>query len=64
MLEIVLSKLSADEKVLFHSISDDYELCMTKCRTSSHSVLHENSYKNPAHKYCFGNSVLEKKPPD
>ncbi|XP_047533404.1 SREBP regulating gene protein [Vanessa atalanta] len=64
MLQIVLSKLSTDENVLFHSITDDYELCMTKCRTSSHSVLHENSYKNPAHKYCFGNGVLETKPPD
>lgn len=59
----MLSKLSAEEKVLFHSISDDYELCLTKCRTSSHSVLHENSYKDAEHKYCFGNGV-DSKPPD
>lgn len=54
MLELVLSKLSTDKNVLFRSLTDDYELCLTKCRTSSHSVLHENSYKDPAHKYCFG----------
>ncbi|KAI5644319.1 hypothetical protein NE865_03688 [Phthorimaea operculella] len=54
MLELVLSKLSAEENVLFRSLSDDYELCLTKCRTSSHSVLHENSYRDPAYKHCFG----------
>ncbi|XP_041979223.1 SREBP regulating gene protein [Aricia agestis] len=54
LLQDVLSRLSADENVLFHSISDDYELCLTKCRTSSHSVLHENSYRDPTHKHCFG----------
>ncbi|XP_072949138.1 SREBP regulating gene protein [Epargyreus clarus] len=64
MLEIVLSKLSADENVLFHSLTDDYELCLTKCRTSSHSVLHENSYKDPVNKYCFGHEPPETRPPD
>ncbi|KAJ0176688.1 hypothetical protein K1T71_007867 [Dendrolimus kikuchii] len=54
MLQLVLSKLSTDKNVLFRSLTDDYELCITKCRTSSHSVLHENSYKDPAHKHCFG----------
>ncbi|XP_032517452.2 SREBP regulating gene protein [Danaus plexippus] len=60
LLELVLSKLSAEEKVLFRSISDDYELCLTKCRTSSHSVLHENSYKDPSHKHCFGDRTNSK----
>ncbi|KAL4707858.1 hypothetical protein ACJJTC_001804, partial [Scirpophaga incertulas] len=54
LLELVLSKLSTDENILFRTLTDEYELCLTKCRTSSHSVLHENSYKDPEHKHCFG----------
>ncbi|KPJ15208.1 UPF0454 protein C12orf49-like [Papilio machaon] len=64
MLELVLSKLSAEENVLFRSLTDDYELCLTKCRTSSHSVLHENSYKDPAHKHCFGDEPPGTRTPD
>ncbi|KAG6456952.1 SREBP regulating gene protein [Manduca sexta] len=62
MLEIVLSKLSTEKNVLFRSLSDDYELCLTKCRTSSHSVLHENSYKDPDNKHCFGDESPGKRP--
>ncbi|CAK1580171.1 unnamed protein product [Parnassius mnemosyne] len=64
MLELVLSKLSAEENVLFRSLTDDYELCLTKCRTSSHSVLHENSYRDPAHKHCFGDEPPGTRTPD
>lgn len=64
MLELILSKLSAEENVLFRSLSDDYELCLTKCRTSSHSVLHENSYKDPAYKHCFGHEPPNSRTPD
>lgn len=63
MLELVLSKLSAEENVLFRSLTDDYELCLTKCRTSSHSVQHENSYKDPTHKHCFGDEPPGTKTP-
>ncbi|XP_038209909.1 SREBP regulating gene protein [Zerene cesonia] len=56
MLQVVLSKLTVEEHVLVHSLADDYELCLTKCRTSSHSVLHENSYKNPGHKHCYSDT--------
>jgi len=41
------------------SLSDPFELCRFKCRTSSGSVVHENSYRSPASKYCFG---LERPP--
>ncbi|CAF4934121.1 unnamed protein product [Pieris macdunnoughi] len=61
MLQVVLSKLTAEEHVLVHSLADDYELCLTKCRTSSHSVLHENSYKNPGHKHCFTDNQMVSK---
>ncbi|CAG4965092.1 unnamed protein product [Parnassius apollo] len=64
MLELVLSKLSAEENVLFRSLTDDYELCLAKCRTSSHSVLHENSYRDPAHKHCFGDEPPGTRTPD
>ncbi|XP_075977971.1 SREBP regulating gene protein [Anticarsia gemmatalis] len=64
MLEVVLSKLSTEKNVLFRSLSDDYELCLTKCRTSSHSVLHENSYKDPIHKHCFGDEPTRARTPD
>ncbi|CAH2048573.1 unnamed protein product, partial [Iphiclides podalirius] len=64
MLELVLSKLSAEENVLFRSLTDDYELCLTKCRTSSHSVQHENSYKDPTHKHCFGDEPPGTRTPD
>ncbi|XP_028167438.1 UPF0454 protein C12orf49 homolog [Ostrinia furnacalis] len=64
LLEVVLSKLSAEESVLFRTLSDDYELCLTKCRTSSHSVLHENSYKDPTHKHCFGQELPRSRSPD
>ncbi|GAB1599063.1 UPF0454 protein C12orf49 homolog [Argonauta hians] len=44
---------------LFSSLKDHYELCLMKCRTSSQSVQHENSYRNPQAKHCYGEN-----PPD
>uniref|UniRef100_A0A8C4N8E3 SREBP regulating gene protein n=1 Tax=Eptatretus burgeri TaxID=7764 RepID=A0A8C4N8E3_EPTBU len=40
-------------------ISDYFELCQAKCRTSSQSVQHENMYRNPRFKYCYGESLPE-----
>lgn len=54
MLEQVLGKATAQNNVLFASVSDHYELCLAKCRTNSQSVQHENSYKDPKAKHCFG----------
>lgn len=62
MLKAVLSKLSTKDNILFRSVSDDYELCIAMCRTSSHSVLHENAYRNPTNKYCFGEEIAEDPP--
>lgn len=39
--------------ILYASITDHFELCLTKCRTSSQSVQHENSYRDPKSKHCF-----------
>lgn len=41
-------------QALFAYVKDHFELCLAKCRTSSQSVQHENSYKNDKFKYCFG----------
>ncbi|GAA47150.1 UPF0454 protein C12orf49 homolog, partial [Clonorchis sinensis] len=31
-----------------------FQYCQAKCRTSSQSVLHENTYRDAEHRYCFG----------
>lgn len=54
VLESILDKVSAKQNVLFASVSDHFELCLAKCRTDSHSVHHENSYRDPKEKHCFG----------
>ncbi|VDN19653.1 unnamed protein product [Gongylonema pulchrum] len=35
------------------SATDQFELCMLKCRTSSNSVHSENKYKSERLKYCY-----------
>ncbi|CAG5109887.1 Oidioi.mRNA.OKI2018_I69.chr2.g4360.t1.cds [Oikopleura dioica] len=37
----------------FLSISDQFDLCLSKCRTSSLSVQHENTYRDPVNKFCY-----------
>lgn len=32
---------------------DKFQQCLAVCRTSSASVRHENTYKNPKFKYCY-----------
>ncbi|XP_060065613.1 SREBP regulating gene protein-like [Ylistrum balloti] len=44
---------------LFASVDNLFELCLSKCRTSSLSVQHENSYRNSDTKHCYGEN-----PPD
>ncbi|RZC32969.1 DUF2054 domain containing protein [Asbolus verrucosus] len=54
MLENVLGKATEQNNVLFASVTDHFELCLAKCRTNSQSVQHENSYKDPKAKHCYG----------
>ncbi|KAK2173211.1 hypothetical protein NP493_892g01016 [Ridgeia piscesae] len=56
LLRKILSRASDTFPNLFASVTDQFELCLTKCRTSSESVQHENSYRNPTAKYCYGSS--------
>lgn len=53
ILEKVLDQITGRQMALFASVRDQFELCLAKCRTDSHSVQHENKYKNPELKYCF-----------
>ena len=59
LLRKILGKASDTFNHLFASVTDHFELCLAKCRTSSQSVQHENSYRDPKAKYCFGED-----PPD
>lgn len=53
ILEIVLEKATGRQTALFATVIDQFELCLAKCRTDSHSVEHENKYKNPESKHCY-----------
>lgn len=55
-LQQVLQHAAETNNVLFVSVSDHFELCLAKCRTSSSSVQHENTYRNKEEKYCYGNN--------
>ena len=53
-LQTILTHAAQTNNVLFVSVSDHFELCLAKCRTSSDSVQHENTYRNKENKFCFG----------
>jgi len=56
-LQEILKEAAENNNVLFVSVSDHFELCLAKCRTSSHSVKHENTYRNKGKKFCYGKHV-------
>lgn len=41
------------KNILLAAVSDPWELCLSTCRTNSASVRHENTYINPAAKFCY-----------
>lgn len=53
LLQKIIGEASETFKMLVASITDHFELCLTKCRTSSESVHHENSYRDPKAKHCY-----------
>uniref|UniRef100_A0A1I8H574 SREBP regulating gene protein n=1 Tax=Macrostomum lignano TaxID=282301 RepID=A0A1I8H574_9PLAT len=54
ILEAVLLRARAlGDKVLLR-VADPFQLCLARCRTSSESVQHENAYRDPVNKHCFG----------
>jgi len=54
LLEKVLVHAHNSRNPLLHLVQDTFELCLHKCRTSSTSVLRENTYRDSVHKYCYG----------
>ncbi|XP_077996215.1 SREBP regulating gene protein-like [Glandiceps talaboti] len=62
LLQGVLGRASKAFQILFSSVTDHFELCLAKCRTSSESVQHENTYRDPEAKYCYGDSPPELQP--
>jgi len=52
LLQELLEKVERSS-VLFSSVNDLFELCLSKCRTSSVSVQHENSYIDSKYKHCY-----------
>lgn len=45
------------DTVMTESTDDSFEFCLAKCRTSSSSVKHENSYPDPRYKHCHGRKL-------
>uniref|UniRef100_A0A8D8Q302 SREBP regulating gene protein n=1 Tax=Cacopsylla melanoneura TaxID=428564 RepID=A0A8D8Q302_9HEMI len=45
------------KNILFASVTDPWELCLSTCRTSSASVRHENTYINSAAKFCYNRTT-------
>lgn len=53
ILEKVMEMATGRQTALFATVRDQFELCIAKCRTDSHSVQHENKYTNPDKKFCY-----------
>ena len=41
-------------QLLYGSALDQFELCLSRCRPSALGVQHENKYRDPVAKFCFG----------
>jgi len=57
MLKNILRKALETYNPIYSSVTDHFELCLTKCRTSSRSVQHENTYKDPKFKHCYKDQI-------
>ncbi|XP_030380906.1 UPF0454 protein C12orf49 homolog [Scaptodrosophila lebanonensis] len=53
LLELVLRSPNG-QKYIYATVEDHFELCLVKCRTNSHSVEHENKYRDEEAKHCYG----------
>ncbi|RZF39853.1 hypothetical protein LSTR_LSTR000501 [Laodelphax striatellus] len=59
LLQSMLGKAADTLHILLASVTDRFELCLAKCRTSSSSVEHENSYRDPNAKHCYDASLYK-----
>lgn len=58
LLERVMEKASKRQKTVFASVRDSFELCLSKCRTDSHSVQNENRYRDPVIVINYINCII------
>lgn len=54
ILELALEVIKGRQAMLYAQVNDQFELCVAKCRTNSHSVEHENRYRDIEHRFCYG----------
>lgn len=54
ILERALEVIKGRQALLYAQVKDQFELCLFKCRTNSHSVEHENRYRDEKHRFCYG----------
>uniref|UniRef100_A0A1B0AJ45 SREBP regulating gene protein n=1 Tax=Glossina pallidipes TaxID=7398 RepID=A0A1B0AJ45_GLOPL len=54
LLELALQAVNGRQLTVFAQVLDQFELCLVKCRTNSHSVEHENRYRDGKVQYCYG----------
>lgn len=59
-----MEKASRRQMTMFASVRDNFELCLAKCRTDSNSVKHENKYRDPKAKHCFGQTEIHESAQD
>ena len=53
LLEHFLNQAAVAFQNLSMAVKDHLELCLVKCRTSSQSLQHENTYWDPIAKYSY-----------
>eukprot|EP00128_Syssomonas_multiformis_P007830 Colp12_sorted_trinity150504_noHs@22595 len=51
MLKVLLETAS---NLVFQVVETHFDLCLANCRTSSLSVVHENTYRDQTYKHCYG----------
>jgi hypothetical protein len=59
-LEKLIAEATDRQNLLYSSTNDHFEFCLAKCRTSSHSLKHENKYRDVQHRFCYGKTTPDK----
>ncbi|CAK8674237.1 SREBP regulating gene protein-like [Clavelina lepadiformis] len=59
--KIILETSNNLQQMILSTIDDQFDLCLSRCRTSSLSVQHENVYRDPSVKFCFGRNIPDLK---
>lgn len=57
ILEQAIEVIKGRQAMLYAQVNDQFELCVFKCRTNSHSVEHENRYRDEKYRFCYGPTI-------